>query len=93
MTTYAKDTPFSLMKMFREPYKYWQYFKFRLKVDNNQLKIQLIEKFNATKKTSSMSMDEYLTQMKDIVDSLEEIGIPLPKDVVVCQKNTTILSR
>jgi hypothetical protein len=40
-----------------------------------------------------MSMDEYLTQMKDIVDSLEEIGIPLPKDVVVCQKNTTILSR
>ena len=30
-----------------------------------------------------MSMDEYLTEMKEKTDLLEEVGVPLPEDVVV----------
>ena len=30
-----------------------------------------------------MSMDEYLIEMKEIADLLEDVGVPLPEDVVV----------
>ena len=45
--------------------------------------MHLIEKFFLTKKTGSMNMDEYLTEMKETTDLLMDARVPLLEDVVV----------
>ena len=57
--------------------------KKRYEANNNPRKVHLIEKFFSTKKMESMSIDQYLIEMKEITDLPEDASVPLPKDVVV----------
>jgi hypothetical protein len=43
----------------------------------------LIKRFFGIRKTSLTSMDDYLTDMKEAADMLEELGILLPEPIVV----------
>lgn len=43
----------------------------------------LIEKFFMMQKTDSNSMDNFLIDVKEVVDLQEEVNIDLPKDIVV----------
>ena len=79
----AKNTAYLLMKRYKDPEVCWTQLKERYEVESNPRKVMLIDRFFSMKKTSSMSMDDYLTDMKEAADSLEELGIPLPEPIVV----------
>ena len=83
LTGNAKGNALRLMRRFADPYQLWQHLKERYEANNNPRKVYLIEKFISTKKTRSMSMDEYLTEMKETTYLLEDAGVPLLADIVV----------
>ena len=84
ITRNAKENALRLMRRFTDPYQLWQHqLKERHEANKNPRKVHLIEKFFSTRKTASMSMDKYLTEMKETADLLEEAGVPLSKDVIV----------
>ena len=79
----AKGNALRLMRRFTYPHQLWQHLKEKYEVDNNPRKVHLIEKFFSTKKTGSMSMDEYLTEMKETTGLLEDVEVSLPEEVIV----------
>ena len=79
----AKGNALRLMGRFADPYQLWQHLKERYKAHNNPRKVHLTEKFFSIRKTGSMRMDEYLTEMKETTDLLEDVGVPVREDVVV----------
>ena len=78
LTSNTKGNALRLMRRLTNPSQLWQHLKERYEADNNPRKVHLIEKFFSTKKTNSMSIDEYLTEMKEVADLLEDVGVPLP---------------
>jgi hypothetical protein len=79
----AKNTAYKLMKRYRDPHTCWTQLKDRYEAESNPRKLMLIKRFFGIKKTSSISMDDYLTNIKEAADMLEELGIPLPEPIVV----------
>lgn len=87
----AKDTALRIMKRFHDPYDCWTHLKSRYKADNNPRKVYLINRFFSVKKINTISINEYLTDMKETADSLEDDNVPLPEPVIVWYtvKNTS----
>ena len=83
LTSNAKGNALRLMRRFMDLHQLWQHLKKRYEANNNPRIVYLIEKLFSTRRTASMSMDEYLTEMKETKDLLEEAGVSIPKDVVV----------
>ena len=83
LTRNSKGNALRVMRRSTDPSQLWQHLKERYEANNNPRKMHLIKKFFSTKKISSMSMDEYLTKMKEVADLLEDAGVPLPEDAVV----------
>lgn len=71
------------LKRFHNPYNCWTPLKSRYEADNNPRKAHVIDKFFGCKQLNTMSMEEYLVEMKEIVDSLEDANVALPEDIVV----------
>ena len=79
----AKGNVLRLIYRCADPHQLWQYLKERYEVDKNPKKVHLIEKLFSTKKMGSMNMNEYLIEMKETANFLEDANVPLLEDVVV----------
>ena len=79
----AKNAALRLLKRYKEPYRCWTKLKDRYEAFNGPRKTMLIEKIFSMRKSENVSMDTYLTDVKEVVDLLEEVDIDLPEDVVV----------
>jgi hypothetical protein len=53
-----------------DPYIYWTHLKSRYEADNNPRKVHLIDQFVGCNKLNSVSMEEYLVEMKETFDRL-----------------------
>lgn len=70
-----------LLKRYTDPHKCWTSLKTRYKLDSTAIQVLFIDKFFSIRKLNSM--DEYLADMKEAADSLEELDVPLPKKILV----------
>ena len=82
LTGNTKRNALRLMRRFVDPHQLWHHLKEWYKADNNPRKVHLIEKFVSTRKTASMSMDEYLIEMKETTNLLEKARVSILEDVV-----------
>jgi hypothetical protein len=70
-----------LLKRYNDPHECWMSLKGRYKSDSLARQTLLMDKFFSIRKLGSM--DEYLTDMKEAVDLLEEVELPLPERILV----------
>jgi hypothetical protein len=70
-----------LLKRYTDPNKCWTSLKTRYESDSTSRQVLFIEKFFSIRKLNSM--DEYLVDMKEAADSLEELDVPLPEKIMV----------
>ena len=70
-----------LLKRYTEPHECWTSLKTCYESDSTSRQVLLIDKFFSIRKLHSM--DEYLADMKEAADSLEELDVPLPEKILV----------
>jgi transposase InsO family protein len=70
-----------LLKRYSEPHDCWTSLKSRYESDCTERQMLLIDKFFTIRKTGSM--DEYLADVKEAADQMEEVEVGLPEKVVV----------
>jgi hypothetical protein len=70
-----------LLKRYSEPHDSWTLLKSRYESDCTERQMLLIDKFFTIRKTGSM--DEYLADVKEAADQMEEVEVGLPEKVVV----------
>ena len=70
-----------LLKRYTDPDECSTSLKTRYDSDNKSRQVLLIDKFFSIRKLNSM--DEYLADMKEAVDSVEELDVPLPEKILV----------
>ena len=58
----------------------WMSLKARYESNSQPYKVSLMNKFFSIRKDSSI--DEYLMDMKEVTDMLEEVGLRLPESIV-----------
>jgi transposase InsO family protein len=79
----AKNTALKLLQRYKDPYECWTGLKTRYESDSGPRQVNLIEKFFALWKTKSISMDDHLTEVKEIANLLEEVEVNIPEDIIV----------
>jgi hypothetical protein len=79
----VKGNALKFLKRYREPYECWTDLKFRYESDNGPRRHSLLDKLFNFKKIESMTMDSCLVDIRNITDTLEEIGYQLPEDTIV----------
>ena len=79
----AKNNALRLLHRYSDPYDCWLGLKTRYESDSGPRRVMLIEKFFSLRKTESVSMDAYLTEVKEITNLLEEVEVVIPKDIIV----------
>jgi hypothetical protein len=70
-----------LLKRYSEPFDCWTSLKSRYESDSTARQMLLIDKFFTIRK--SYSMDEYLADIKEAADQMEEVDVGLPEKVIV----------
>ena len=70
-----------LLKRYTDPNECWTSLKTRYKSDSTSRQVLLIDKFFSIRKLNNM--DEYLDDMKEAADSLEELDVLLPHKILV----------
>jgi hypothetical protein len=70
-----------LLKCYSEPFDCWTSLKSRYESDSTARQMLLIDKFFTIQKTGSM--DEYLADVKEAADQMEEVDVGLPEKVIV----------
>lgn len=70
-----------LLKRYKDPFGCWTSLKARYESDSHSRKILIIDKFFSIRRTNSM--DEYLANMKEAADEMEELDVGLLEPVVV----------
>jgi hypothetical protein len=70
-----------LLKRYSDPFDCWMSLKSRYESDCTERQMLLIDKFFTIRKTASM--DEYLADMREAADQLEEVEVGLPEKVIV----------
>lgn len=79
----AKNTALKLLRRYKDPYECWTGLKTRYESDSGPRRVMLIDKFFSLRKTDSISMDDHLTEVKEIANLLEEVEVKLPEDIIV----------
>lgn len=79
----AKNNALKILRRYTDPHECWTGLKTRYESDSGPRKVMLIDKFFALRKTESTSMDVHLTEIKDVADSLEEVEVNIPEDIIV----------
>lgn len=79
----AKNNALKILRRYTDPHECWTGLKTRYELDSGPRKVMLIDKFFALRKTESTSMDVHLTEIKDVADSLEEVEVNIPEDIIV----------
>jgi hypothetical protein len=79
----AKNNALKLLRRYNDHHKCWTGLKTRYESDNGPRRVMLIEKFFSLPKTKSISMDAHLTEVKEIVNLLEEVDVNIPEDIIV----------
>lgn len=79
----SKHNALHIMKQFHGPHACWSHLKAWYEADNNPHKIHLIDKLFGNKKLPLVSMDDYLINMKETANTLEDVNVPLLEDIVV----------
>lgn len=79
----AKNTALKLLRRYNDPYDCWTGLKTRYESDSGPRRVMLIDKFFSLRKTDSISMDDHLTEVKEIANLLEEVEVKLPEDIIV----------
>ena len=70
-----------LLKRYTDPNECWTSLKTKYESDSTSRQVLFIDKFFSIRKLNSM--DEYLADMKEAADSLEELDVPLPEKILV----------
>ena len=79
----AKNNAFKLLRKYSDPHECWTGLKTRYEYDSGPHRVMLIEKFFSLRKTKSISMDAHLTEVKEIANLLEEVGVNIHEDIIV----------
>ena len=79
----AKNNALKLLRRYSDPHECWSGLKTRYESDSGPRRVMLIEKFFSLRKTESVSMDTYLTEVKEITNLLEEVEVVIPEDIIV----------
>ena len=79
----AKNNALKTLRRYDDPYECWTGLKTRYEADSRPRRVMLIEKFFALRKTESVSMDTYLTEIKEVANLLEEVEVVIPEDIIV----------
>jgi hypothetical protein len=78
-----KDNVTKLVKRLEDPHITWQYLQNRYDKHDPQRKMTLLQRLLKIKKEDTVTMDDYLKDVRDIVDQLEDMGISLPEEITV----------
>jgi hypothetical protein len=70
-----------LLKRYSEPFECWTSLKSRYESDSTARQMLLIDKFFTIRKIGSM--DEYLVDIKEAADQMEEVNVGLSEKVIV----------
>ena len=79
----AKNNALKLLRRYSDPYECWTGLKTRYQFGSGPRRVMLIEKFFSLRKTESISMDVHLTEVKEVANLLEEVGVIIPEDIIV----------
>lgn len=79
----VKNSALKLLRRYSDPYECWTGLKARYESDSGPQRVMLLEKFFAMRKTESISMDTYLTEVREVANLLEEVEVILPEEVIV----------
>ena len=79
----AKNNALRILRRYVDPYECWMGLKTRYESDSGPRRVMLIEKFFSLRKTDSVSMDEHLTEVKEVANLLEEVEVIIPEDIIV----------
>ena len=80
-----------LLKRYTDPNECWMSLKTRYEFDSTSRQVLLIDKFFSIRKLHSM--DEYLADMKEAADLLEELDVLLPKKILVAYTLKNLLPK
>ena len=78
----AKNNALRILRRYIDPYECWTGLKTRYESDSGPRRVMLIEKFFSLRKTESVSMDEHLTEVKEVANLLEEVEVII-EDIIV----------
>ena len=79
----AKNSALKLLRRYSDPYECWTGLKSRYESDSGPRRVMLLEKFFAMRKTDSISMDTHLTEVREVVNLLEEVEVNMSEEVIV----------
>ena len=79
----AKNNALKLLRCYDDPYECWTGLKTRYESDSGPRQVMLIDKFFSLRKTESISMDDHLTEVKEIANLLEEVEVVIPEKIIV----------
>lgn len=79
----AKNVALRLLKRFFEPYNCWTKIKNRHEAPSGPRIVALMNSFVHKSQQDNVSMDAYLSEVKEVVASLDEADIEIPKPLVV----------
>ena len=79
----AKNSALPLLRRYEDPYECWTGLKAHYESDSGPRRVMLLERFFALRKTEAISMDTYLTEVRNVANLLEEVEVNMPEDVVV----------
>jgi hypothetical protein len=79
----AKNTALRILRRYHDPHECWISLKTRYESNSGPRRVMLIDKFFALRKTDSISMDAYLTEVKEVANLLEEVNVNISEDIIV----------
>ena len=80
-----------LLKRYTDPNECWTSLKTRYESDSTSKQVLFVDKFFSIRKLNSM--DEYLADIKEAVDLVEELDVPLPKRILVAYTLKNLLPK
>jgi hypothetical protein len=84
----TKNHALKLLNKYSNPYVCWQAFKACYENNYGPYCVMLIKKFFGLCKTNGVSMDAHLTEIKNVIDMLEEINLVLKISLCITQDKT-----
>jgi len=78
----VRDSVIPIIRRFRDPCECWHHLKDRYESHSGSRRLMLLRKLVYSKKPETTSMEQYLKDVKDTVDQLDEIKVPIQEDLV-----------
>jgi hypothetical protein len=83
MTDSVKDSMVSVVRRFTDPYVCWTHLRNRYESRSGSRRLMLLRKIVTFRKEETVSMEKYLTDVKNTIDQLENLLVNIPEELIV----------